>query len=78
MFASYSLAGPSYLSRRVIDGFDTSSRFTFQDMLAFGCYAGSRRQLFVQIDVSHFSNGNIFPGNPGVKVPLTITVGRAF
>ena len=78
VFASYSLAGPSYLSRRVIDGFDTSSRFTFQDMLAFGVYAGRRRQYLVQVDISHFSNGNIFPGNPGVKVPLTITVGRGF
>jgi Lipid A 3-O-deacylase (PagL) len=77
-FVSYSIAGPSLLSKRVIDGFDTGNHFTFQDMLGFGVYTGRNRRTFIQLDISHYSNGNIFPGNPGVKVPLTITVGRGF
>jgi Lipid A 3-O-deacylase (PagL)/OmpA-like transmembrane domain len=78
VFVSYSIAGPSLLSRRVIDGFDTGSHFTFQDMLGFGVYTGKDRRVFIQVEISHYSNGNIFPGNPGVKVPLTITLGRGF
>lgn len=78
VFVSYSVAGPSFVSRRFIGQHDAGNRFTFQDMLGVGMYVGKRRQLFVQLDIGHYSNGNMFPQNPGLKVPTTITLGRAF
>jgi hypothetical protein len=78
VFVSYSVAGPSFVSRRVIGEHDAGNRLTFQDMLGVGMFIGKRRHLFVQLDIGHYSNGNMFPQNPGVKVPTTITLGRAF
>ena len=78
VFVSYSVAGPSFVSRRVIGQHDAGNRFTFQDMLGVGMFVGKSRHLFVQLDIGHYSNGNMFPQNPGVKVPTTITLGRAF
>jgi hypothetical protein len=78
VFVSYSVAGPSFVSRRIIGQHDAGNRFTFQDMLGVGMFVGRSRHLFVQLDIGHYSNGNMFPQNPGVKVPTTITFGRAF
>ena len=77
-YATYSVAGPSYLSRRTIDGRDTGARFTFQDLLAAGAFIGRDRKYSVELGIKHFSNGNMFTSNAAVKIPLTITVGRTF
>ena len=77
-FVSYSIAGPSFLSKRFIDSDDTGSRFSFQDILGIGMFLSKSRSLFVQLDISHYSNGNIFSKNPGVKIPATITLGHGF
>jgi hypothetical protein len=78
VFLSYSIAGPAYLSKRVMDGEDLGNRFTFQDVLGFGMFVNQRRNTFIQIDVGHFSNGNFFASNPGVKIPTTIAIGKGF
>lgn len=78
VFVSYSIAGPSFVSRRIIDRQDTGSHFSFQDVLGVGMFVGKNRRMFVQLDISHYSNANIFPHNPGVKIPATITVGKGF
>jgi hypothetical protein len=77
-YVTYSVAGPSYLSRRQIDGRDTGARFTFQDQLGAGAFIGRDRKYSVEVGIKHFSNGNMFTSNAAVKIPLTISIGRTF
>jgi opacity protein-like surface antigen len=74
----YSLAGPTYISRRTIDALDTGRHFTFQDFIGAGLLLGTRRNVVAGLKINHYSNGNIFTENAGVKVPLTLTIGYAF
>ena len=78
LYVLYSVAGPSYISRRVIDDLDTGSHFTFQDFMGVGMFIGARRQINAEINLNHYSNGNIQTENAGVKVPLTFKVGYGF
>ena len=39
---------------------------------------GQRKRLNAEIRISHYSNGNLFPRNAGVTVPITVIVGRFF
>jgi len=78
VYFRYSLAGPTVVSPSRIDGRDTGGRFTFQDALGFGAYLGSRRRWNGEIGIKHYSNGNIFPSNAGIKIPLTLSLGFAF
>jgi len=77
-YFAYSLAGPAWISRVTIDGEETGRHFTFQDFMAVGAYIGRSRRLNVELGIAHFSNGNLFPRNAGVAVPLTISIGRTF
>lgn len=77
-YVFYSVAGPAYISRVVIDGVDTGEHFTFQDTVGVGMFLGERRNVNVEMRIGHYSNGNIFPENPGVKVPLSLNLGYAF
>ena len=77
-YALYSVAGPTYISRTVIDDLDTGSHFTFQDFMGIGMFMGARRQFNAEINLNHYSNGNIQLENAGVKVPLTFKVGYGF
>lgn len=74
----YSVAGPSYISKTVIDDKDSGKHFTFQDMMGFGSFIGSQKKMNVDISINHYSNGNIFVYNRGVKIPLTFTLGYTF
>jgi hypothetical protein len=78
MYFAYSLAGPTYISKVVLDGLDTGRHFTFQDFMGIGWFAGRNRNLNVGVKINHYSNGNIFTQNAGVKIPLTFSVGYAF
>jgi len=78
LYVSYSVAGPSYISRDVIDGQDTGSRFTFQDFMGVGMFIGEQKRINAEININHYSNGNILSENAGVKIPLTFKVGYAF
>ena len=78
VYVSYSLAGPTYLSKFLIDDRVTGQRFTFQDMLGFGMFLGRNRRLSAGVRIKHFSNGGIIPDNPGIMVPATLSVGYAF
>lgn len=78
LYLSYSLAGPTYITKTIIDGRDIGQRFTFQDLFGLGWYLGKQRHINMEVSIGHFSNGNIFPTNPSVKVPLTFTLGYAF
>ena len=78
MWAAYSLAGPTYLSRSVIDGSDMGGRFTFQDFMGVGAFVGRARRVAVGVKIDHYSNGNMFTQNAAVTVPITFSVGYAF
>lgn len=77
-YFAYSLAGPTFISRIVIDGQDTGQHFTFQDFMAAGLYLGHRKALTLGVKINHYSNGNLFTRNAALAIPLTITVGRAW
>ena len=74
----YSVAGPSYISKIVLDGVDTGKHFTFQDTMGLGMFFGEKRNLNAELKIGHYSNGNIFPLNGAVKIPLSVNVGYAF
>lgn len=78
LYFSYSLAGPTFVSRTVIDGRETGERFTFQDFMGVGAFLGKTRRMNAEIGIKHYSNGNIFTSNASIKVPLTFTLGLAF
>jgi hypothetical protein len=78
LYVTYSAAGPTYISRHVIDDIDTGRHFTFQDFMGIGVFLGRDRRFNINSKIMHFSNGNIFPENTGVAVPSTIAVGYSF
>lgn len=73
----YSVAGPTWMSRSVVDHKKLGKRFTFQDFMGLGIITGKQRNLHAGLRIAHFSNGNIFTNNEGVKVPLTLNLGIA-
>jgi Lipid A 3-O-deacylase (PagL) len=78
VYATYSLAGPTYLTRNVIDSHDTGGRFTFQDFMSVGMFLGKSRRVDAEVGIKHYSNGNIFTRNAAIKIPLTLTLGLTF
>lgn len=78
IYFAYSLAGPTYISRIVLDDLNTGRHFTFQDFMGIGVFAGKNRNLNAGVKINHYSNGNIFTQNAGVKIPLTFSLGYAF
>jgi hypothetical protein len=78
MYLFYSVAGPSFISKKIIDEKDSGKHFTFQDFMGFGAFFGNQKKVNAELNINHYSNGNIFVSNRGVKVPLTFTVGYAF
>jgi hypothetical protein len=78
LYFCYSLAGPTYLSRALIDHRETGERFTFQDFMGVGTFFGKTRRMNAEIGIKHYSNGNVFIRNASIKIPLTLTLGLAF
>jgi hypothetical protein len=74
----YSIAGPSFISKTILDDVAIGEKFTFQDAMGLGFYFGESRNSNVEFKIGHYSNGNIFTQNPGVKIPLSINLGYAF
>ena len=74
----YSIAGPSYISKTVIDDEDIGKKFTFQDNMGLGFFLGENRNYNLEFKIGHYSNGNIFEQNPGVKIPFSLNIGYAF
>lgn len=78
LYLFYSVAGPSYISKKIIDDKNSGKHFTFQDFMGFGSFLGKEKKLNAEVNINHYSNGNIFVYNRGVKVPLTFTLGYTF
>lgn len=74
----YSVAGPSYITRRIIDNINSGGNFTFQDLMGLGMFIGRDKHLNINFGIGHYSNGNVLPNNPGIQVPFTISAGYAF
>jgi hypothetical protein len=74
----YSVAGPTFMSKDDLDGEDAGRAFTFQDFMGIGFFAGKNRKMNFEININHFSNGNIFTENAGVKIPMTFIAGYTF
>ncbi len=75
LFFEYSVAGPTFISKTVIDSAQTGRQFTFHDFMGIGAFAGKKRNVYAGIRIAHYSNGNIFPQNDGVMIPLTFNLG---
>jgi opacity protein-like surface antigen len=78
LYVMYSLAGPTYITKIVIDSLGTGGNFTFQDFVGGGVFIGEKRNVSLGIKVSHYSNGNLFIDNAALKIPVTINLGYAF
>lgn len=78
VYVFHSVAGPSFISKSSIAGIDTGKRFTFQDMMGLGCSTGPSKSISIEARIGHYSNGNLFTRNAGVKIPLTFSIGYAF
>ena len=78
LYFSYSAAGPTVLTRRIIDNADMGGHFIFQDLMGFGGFFGKNKHFNLNVKIGHYSNGNLFPRNPGLDVPITLTIGYAF
>jgi hypothetical protein len=74
----YSVAGPTFISRPVIDKKLTGGRFTFYDFMGLYGFAGKKKNVYAGLRIAHFSNGNMLYNNEGVKVPLTVNAGVAW
>jgi hypothetical protein len=75
LFFEYTVAGPTFISKTLIDDEKTGKKFTFYDAMGMGIFTGKNKRINAGLRIAHFSNGNIFSENNGVKVPLTFNVG---
>lgn len=75
LFFEYTVAGPTYISKTLIDKETTGRHFTFYDAMGIGIITGKQKKFTAGVRIAHFSNGNLFPQNDGVKVPLTFSLG---
>jgi hypothetical protein len=78
LYFDYSVAGPTFISKNEIDNIKTGKKFTFQDFMGMGVYFGKQREINAEIRIGHYSNGDLFPDNNGIKVPLSFTMGLAY
>jgi hypothetical protein len=78
VYFNYSVAGPTFISKTIIDEKHTGKKFTFQDFMGMGIFAGKKRKLNAEIRIAHYSNGNIYPQNDGVMIPLSFNFGYSF
>jgi Lipid A 3-O-deacylase (PagL)/OmpA-like transmembrane domain len=77
-YFSYSLVGPALITRTNIDDQEIGRKFTFQDYMSVGFFLGRKRMVTAEVRIAHYSNGNLFPQNPGVTIPLGFYLGSTF
>lgn len=77
-YFSYSIAGPALITRTTIDDQAVGRHFTFQDYMGIGFFLGAQRKVTAELRIEHFSNGGLFPTNPGVTIPLGFYFGTSF
>lgn len=77
-YVNYSIIGPTLISEKNIDGYKTGPNSTYQDFMGIGAYFGKNRNYNAELRIMHYSNGNIFPENDGIDIPLMLTLGKVF
>jgi hypothetical protein len=75
IFLEYSVAGPAFISKTKLDNVLLGRKFTFHDFMGVGIFAGEKKRVHAGLRIAHYSNGNLFPENDGVKIPLTLNLG---
>ncbi len=78
MYTNYSLIGPTLLTKDNLDNLNAGPKITYQDMMGLGVFFGKKRRYNAELRIMHYSNGNIFPQNAGVAVPIQFTLGKTF
>ncbi len=78
MYTNYSIIGPTFISKKNIDHLETGPHLTYQDFMGIGAFVGKTRRLNLELKIMHYSNGNIFPENAGVAIPVLLTLGKTF
>src|SRR5262249_7056201 len=78
LYFSYSVAGPTILSRRVLGIKDLGGYFIFQDTMGLGFLWGRHHAFNLDVRWVHYSNGDILPRNPGFDVPVMVYLGYSF
>ena len=78
MYTNYSLIGPTLLTKSNLDNLNSGPKITYQDTMGLGIFFGKKRSYNAELRIMHYSNGNIFPQNAGVAVPIQFTLGKTF
>jgi len=71
----YSVAGPAFISKTILDNHKLGGHFLFQDNIGTGLFFGKNRTLNAEVRIGHYSNGNMHIYNDGVKIPLSLNFG---
>lgn len=74
----WSVAGPSWISRRVWGSTQLGEHFIFQDFIGLGAEFGAKHVFDASIKIVHYSNGDLFTQNSGFEVPVVISLGYVF
>jgi len=69
--------GPTLLSDTKFAGRDFSMLYTFQDRAGFGVAFGKDLRNTIDIQILHYSNANLGKKNPGMTIPLILSLGVA-
>jgi hypothetical protein len=77
-YLTYSIAGPALITTTTIDDLPVGRHFTFQDYIGLGVFLGPQRRVTAELRIAHYSNGGLFPTNPGVTIPLGFYLGATF
>ena len=76
LYFSYTVAGPTYISKNKVNGTQTGKHFTFFDAITLGLIYN--KHIDFGLEMAHYSNGNLFPQNPGFCIPLSLHIGYVF
>ena len=77
-YITYSVAGPTILSRRWFGNANLGSHFIFQDFFGLGVLMGKNHTINMSFKLYHYSNGDLFLHNDGFDVPLIFSMGYSF
>ncbi len=77
-YISYSIAGPTFISRRGFGGAKLGENFLFQDFLGIGIQFGKTHCVNFALYLWHYSNGDIFNDNSGFDVPVVYELSYSF
>ena len=46
--------------------------------MGIGGFLGNEKKINFEVKIGHYSNGDIYPYNEGVKIPLSFSLGHTF